>query len=1101
MPELRARLFGAPHIVVGDDVISVRSGKALGLLCYLLATRQVHSRDRLASFFWPDVPERKALASLRTALYDVRRALGDHAADVLLVDRTRVGLQPGAEIELDLAAVEAVGATEGEVLPETALAAVDAYAGPLLDGVSLSDAYDFDDWLFLERERLLNMFLTALCRLDEHYTALGDHDRAAEAARRVLAEDPLREDVHRSLMLHLAASGQRAAAMNQYATCEALLARELGVAPLPSTRTVYEQIRANEAPVIDVAGPAPLNRAAASRVPHAGTDPLGMLEAGSALVGRSEALRGLRDELEAVEDGQVRFVVIEGEAGIGKTRLVAEHARALGDGATVVVGRCHESTRAEPYGPVIDALRRALPAFDLGSLSVPEVWLREIARLLPELEGRLAVGASAPLDGVRDRDRLFEAVRVLMSALAGERALVWVTEDVHWCDETSLSLLSFVARGVDSGRVQLVVTCRGEEIGPERRAVLRRLAHSGRHVALTALTVEESAELVAAVSGSEELPLRFGGRLHRSTGGNPYFLIETIRALFEQRSLVAEGEAWATAAGSAENEYAALPVPESVELIVSSRLERLSDDARALLESAAVLRRDFAFDLVQPASRLSATEALDALDELVRLGVVTEVHADGSGLEAKYDFTHALVRDYVYGSLTGARRQFLHRQVAGLLESAQPVAADRVAYHYLRGGVRDRACAWSLRAGSAALAVYAGEDALVHFRSARELAVSSEEEYAAVSGLGRAFVSLGRHEEAIRSFEAALPKAPDAEAAADLHRSAGRAHERRGAFDHALESYASARKMLHGRPLSMASVRIADGLATVYVRLGRCEEAVELCRDGLRWLGEHPDEDGAAEAEAWLRNTLGMALLHAREYSLAIESLQLSLAGKRLLGDRLGEATLLNNLGVVHYHCGDDEAAREQYSESLAIKTEIGDRYGRAIALTNLALMETHLGRLDEAESLLEDAAAAAGAVGAAWLVPEIGRVSAQRALAAGDLARAREQAEGALAAAEDLGVPAFIGVAHRVMGLVKASDDGDQEGADAHFETSLAVFEMLENEHELAKTHAAYGASLLDRGMGEAAGEHLRAALDEFTRSGATGRATRLRPLLDRER
>ena len=706
-------------------------------------------------------------------------------------------------------------------------------------------------------------------------------------------------------------------------------------------------------------------------------DQLTLLDDEVALVGRADAVRELDEEFQLLGDGQVRFVVVEGEAGIGKTRLVAEHARAQSGQAQVVIGRCHESTTAEPYGPIVDALRRTLPAVDVSALGVPDVWLREIARLLPELEGQLAPGASAPLDGVRDRDRLFEAVRVLVAALASQRPVVWITEDVHWSDETSLSLLSFVARGVDTGRVQVIVTCRGEEIGADRRAMLRRLTQAGRYISLPALTQAEAAELVGGVSGADDMPVRIGRRLHKSTGGNPYFLIETIRALFEQGSLTTDGETWATTASAAEDDYAALPVPASVELIVSSRLERLSDDARGLLESAAVLRRDFAFDLVQPVSRLSATEALDALDELVRLGVVTEVPTDSGILEAKYDFTHALVRDHVYGALTGARRQFLHRQVAGLLESIQPVAADRIAYHYLRGGVRDRACAWSLRAGGAALTVYAGEDALVHFRSARELAVSSDEEFAALSGLGRAFVSLGRHEEAIRGFEAALPKAPDTEAAAELHRSIGRAHERRGAFDKAMVAYGAARQTLHGQPLSMPSVRIADGLATVYVRLGRHGEAVELCDDGLRWLSENPDTEGAAEAEAWLRNTLGMALMHAREYAPAVESLEASLAGKRELGDRLGEATLLNNLGVVHYHCGEDEAAREHYAASLEIKSEIGDRYGRAIALTNLALMETHLGRLDEAEALLAEADSAADAVGAAWLVPEIRRVGA----------------------------------------------------------------------------------------------------------------------------
>jgi tetratricopeptide (TPR) repeat protein len=270
-----------------------------------------------------------------------------------------------------------------------------------------------------------------------------------------------------------------------------------------------------------------------------------------------------------------------------------------------------------------------------------------------------------------------------------------------------------------------------------------------------------------------------------------------------------------------------------------------------------------------------------------------------------------------------------------------------------------------------------------------------------------------------------------------------------------------------------------------------------LCQDALRWLEEHPEVEGAREAEAWLRNTLGMALMNAGRYDDALESLHRSLELKRDLGDRLGEATLQNNLGVVHYHYGDDERAREHYAASLAIKSEIGDGYGRAIALTNLALIETHLAHYDEALELLEAAESGAGDVGAAWLMPEIRRVAAQRALALGDHEDALQSAEAALAAAEDLGVPSHIGVAHRVLGLVKATMAGDAAAADEHFETSLAVFEMLENEHELAKTHAAYGESLVERGRAEDAEAHFRAAFETFARTGARGRMGRLEPLL----
>ncbi len=1097
MPILEARLLGPPRFTIEGRPAEVPSAKARALLCYLVATRQVHSRDRLAGFLWPDVPDRKAQASLRTALYDVRRGLGEHAGEFVFVERTRVAVCTEAEISLDVAALEAAGPQKGTSDLATLIAAAEAYRGEFLEGVSLPDAYDFDDWVFLERERLAHLYLNALCQLGQHYSEAGDFGRAIEAARRVLAADPLREDVHRSLMRFYAHSGQRAAALAHYRNCVEILERELKIEPLSATTELYQRIIAGEPLEAEPGGPAPINRAAAARVVVPQVDPLAALDRRTALVGRSEPLELLSTAWECAVRAVGGFVLVRGEAGIGKTRLIGALLQRVGPDATVLFGRCYEATTSQPYAPVVAALRRSLPDLDLETLELPQVWLREIARLLPEIEAFAPGGTNAPLDGVRERDRLFEAVRALLSALAAQRPSLLILEDVHWADETSLSLLEYIARHVKVHRLLLVVTYRAEEVSPERRALLRTLMAHGRAIELPSLSAAQTAELVGVLSASDDVPKHFGRRLHRATGGNPFFLVETLRALFDQGTLQAGERGWTTIAESGELDYAAIPIPESVGLIVDARLDRLNDDARTLLDCAAVLRRDFAFEVVQTASGVPAAAALDGLDELSRHGLIREVAAGSDREDVRYDFAHALVRDRVYQSLTGARRQYLHRQVAGLLESAVPTVPERIAYHYTRGGVRDRACAWSLRAGAAALAVYAGENALVHYRAARELAVSAVEEYAALAGMGDAHLGLGQPRPAIDCFDAALPLAPGGEDRAELHRRIGRAHEREGAYDHALEAFGRAQRMLRGQAMSMTALRVADGLATVYVRLGRPAEAAGLCLDALAWLAANPGVEGARRAEAWIRNTLGMAHLHDGEFPPAVENLQRSLDLKRELGDRLGEATLLNNLGVVHYHAGDDEQARTYYAGSLEIKEEIGDGYGRAIALANLALIETHLGQFDAAADCLEAAEDSAGTVGARWLMPEIRRIAAQRALALGDSEAALASAEAALDAAEELGVPAFIGVAHRVLGVVKGSGFDDPRAAKEHFRTSLAVFEMLDNEHERAKTHAAYAEVLTAVGSPEEAQAHLQAAMEVFERSGAHGRLSRLEPLL----
>ncbi len=1099
MPEVRARLLGPPVFEVDGRPLPMGSGRVPALLGYLVATRQVHARERLASLLWPDVPERNALASLRTALYDARRLLGP-AHELIFVERTRVGARADVPLWLDVAVVEAGGGDDAFDVAR-AEAAVQAYRGSFLDGIAVPDAPEFDDWLFVERERCQNLYLRAAWRLGRHYALAGAFDAAADQARRILAVDPLREEVHRALMRYLAEAGQRAAALAQYDQCRALLERELHIEPLAATTDLYERIRSNAplGPVVD--GPAALSRAAADRARGARRVgvPAPLVRPSGPLVGRAAERGALDDAWSRARTGHGGIVVLRGEAGLGKSRLAAELAADAEADAQLWIGRCYEATAQAPYAPIVEALRAGLGAEALAALPVDDVWLREIARLLPELTAFVPDGRNAPLDGLRDRDRLFEAVGAVVAAAAAAAPLLWIVEDVHWADETSLALLATLARALDGVGCLVVATVRDAEVPAELRPLLRTVERAARVVDLTALGAAETAALVQQLSGADAPPAHFGAQLARRTGGNPFFIVETLRALFEQGTLSAgaDGLGWTTTAGAAEDDYADLPVPETVGHIVDARLERLGDDARALADAASVLRRDIDFEVVQRASGLPAPAALDALDALLVAGLWRE--ADGAGMAARYDFTHALVRDRIYGRLSTARRQYLHRQIGGLIETGHADEPDRIAYHYLRGGVRDRACAWSLKAGDAALAVYAAESALAHFRTARQLAAGADELFAALSGAGHAFVALGRSREAVLTYNEALAQAPDAAARAELERCIGRAHERRGEFDAAIAAYLRARDHLRHQPATLAALRTADGLATVYVRLGRIDEAVAIGRDALTVLAVSTALAPAErdQAEAWLRNTLGMAHLHGDRYDEAHANLTRSLALKRALGDRLGEATVLNNLGVVHYHAGDDDAALARYGESLAIKQAIADHYGRAIALTNLALIETHLGRHTAAAARLDEADAAASAVGATWLVPEIRRVMAQRELAAGDVARAEAHAAEALAAAEQLGVPAFIGVAHRVLGQVKAVSESNASVAEEHFQTSLAVFEMLADQHERAKTDAAFGAALMQLGRSADATVHLQRAYDTFRRAGAAGRAERVARLL----
>jgi DNA-binding SARP family transcriptional activator len=641
------------------SALALPTRKAQALLAYLaLPAGRAHPRDKLAALLWGGTREESARASLRQALFSIRKAL-EPAEGVLGQAGDALALSPAA-VEVDAARFERA-VQQGT--PEALARAAELYAGDLLDGFVIDEA-PFEEWLLGERERLRELALEALARLLAHQRKSGATEPAIQTARRLLALDPLQEPVHRALMRLYAEAGRRGAALRQYQQCVSALGRELGIEPEAETKALYQDILRQRAP---------------SRVAR---DAVALAETGASfrtpsveipLVGRAVELTRLCAMLESPRAEGAAMIALLGEAGIGKTRLVSELiATSEGRGVPVLVGRCYESEHVLPFGPWVDASRTA-----------------------PAIGDALQTGG--------DFLEVFKRVTAAIAELAGGRRLLVVLEDVHWADEMSLRLLAFLGRRLPELHVTVAVTAREEELvdAVMLRRILDELRREGRlaSLALPPLTRDDTFALVQMLArqGTDAGMLgRLGETAWKASAGNPFVAVETVRS-----HRVGAG------------------LPESVRQVTVSRLERLSERARELMTAAAVIGREFEFGLLRQASGLEEAEAAAGVEELVRRRVLQGV---GERFDFTHDRVRDVVLDGLLAPRRRILHRAVAEAIETLHRDALEPHVLALGLHYHRAEMWSPALTHLRRAATGAFAQSAYRESSVSFERALDAA-------------------------------------------------------------------------------------------------------------------------------------------------------------------------------------------------------------------------------------------------------------------------------------------------------------------------------------------------------------------------------------------
>ena len=721
MSTLRVSLLGPLEIRDGDQpLLKPPTLKSQSLLAYLVLHRdRPQPRERLAGLFWGERPEHKARRSLTTALWHIRRCLPRD--DLLLSDAQSVQFDPQAELWLDAAAFVSLASSPD---PARLHAAVALYRGELMDGF-------YDDWVLNERYRLQTLYGEVLARLMSVLEAQGAYDEVLVWAQRLLAHDPVREDAHQAAMRAYCGVGRRNAALAQYRRCVKVVAQELDVEPMAETTALYEAILDGRLAVAPAQAPVE-GRVNAGAPRPAGQDPLERVAPGP-LVGRAEEMAIVRACYEEARVGRGGLVLVRGEAGTGKTRLVEELATVLRwQGARVLWGRCYEFERVLPYQPICEGLRMALAGMGPADLARYPGWvLGELARMVPgllEIVPGLADSAAAPSE--QEQARLYEAVARTLAELSTGGGLLLVLDDLHWATESTLHMLHYLARHVSGRQVLIVGTLRPEAVEAHGalHAFQRQLRREGlaRPLDLGGLTPQAVETLVVEMSGRRGTAVApLARRLYEETEGNPFFLTEIIAALFEGGLLRLEGGAWT--GDLARLSEAALPLPAGVSEAVEARVRRLDEDARRALQAAAALGREFDLELLDAVWGQGEEAALEAVDVLLRRRLIDE----GSGVLGRdYAFHHHVIQEVVYAGIPLRHRQHLHARAGVAMEALYvphvEALTGELAHHCLEGrradkGLAAKAVHYLLLAGDQARLAYAHREAIGYYQQALAL--------------------------------------------------------------------------------------------------------------------------------------------------------------------------------------------------------------------------------------------------------------------------------------------------------------------------------------------------------------------------------------------
>ena len=974
---LRIRMLGQFQAWRQQEILTWPTNKSKALFQILLIEPgRLVPTDQLLEYLWPALPPRKALNNLWVTVSQLRRVLQPDSpprSRSAYIHKQGEGYRFNSEsdywLDGDAFATHLAAAQSAADLT----ASINAWeaARILYQGDYLEDE-PYAEWAQIPRNQWRRRCVQLLVNLAQAQARNGRFQQAITLCREILTLNNTNETAYRLLMQCHAALGERAAALHVYNEAVNALQDELGVDPMPETDELAQQIQKLDGEwELEIAE---------SPVHHP-------------FVGRGKEMSKIARLLTQITADQGQVTLIAGEPGIGKSRLLQEMTiLASQQGFQPLSAHCYKVEQTMPYQPLIDLARQVITCDDHWQQLAP-VWLRELAVLAPEIDEVTAsiTGVVHPSDELDEsqQGRLFQAIFHLFANQAERRKLMLIIEDIHWADPATLQCLHYMARHINRAPIALFFSLRRENIFSD--IDLDAMLHSLRreehftYLSLERLTEADTTTLLAQMTATAPFADRLGHWLHQETDGNPFFFISLLQSLQEEGIL---DDAAATDWQALARTDPTLALPEAIRDSVLSRLLRLPQIEREVLDWMAAYGRGLDFSTLQAISHQPKMTLLNAVEQLGERQLLVET-------TGQYDFNHNKIREVVYFDLSAARRGLYHRQIAETLEFL-PSSLDKaslLAYHFERGGENEKALTYWIHAGDYALDTYAYQQAIHHYERALALTEQPSAHMDAYLGLGRAFTLLDDYKTAAVLIRRGIYLAenhgndarrarlqyalaqnasrqhrsdggkPEVEAALHAAEEAGddyhlalslllltEVQESSGDLSSALETATRAQIVCNNLNNTQLEARALVEIGFLHAQQADYNEAVNAAKRGLGLLAE--TNDRSAIAYAW--NILGRALGGCGDYSPALDAFQHSQEEAQIAGDRYLLAQVFNMRGWIHRELCDYENGLKFDEAGVDFSQQWGKPSPEISARLNVCLDLLHLGNPEESMGMLD---------------------------------------------------------------------------------------------------------------------------------------------------